>query len=202
MKFIANVISQSKQKEKIEIDAKNKGLAVLKLKKEGYLILEMKEVFKGDEITLKLEGEPIWTESYIQNMKYFVGILLVISFIFSIVSKEQHVKSGNYITASNSPVTVEKDNKTSYPPSSLKSKPKKNINNIKYKRQIVRRGEINYSLVSTLKTSWQAEGWKYKPQVEQSKAIALIIGLVRVDSKSPEDTKATLDYIEDNIPYW
>jgi len=38
--------------------------------------------------------------------------------------------------------------------------------------------------------------------VEQSKAIALMIGLVRIDSKSPEDTKVTLDYIQDNIPYW
>jgi len=202
VKFIANVFNQSKQKETIEIDEQNKYLAILKLKKEGYLILEIKELTKENKVLSKLESKPVWTERYIQNMKYFVGFLLVISFISPTLLKEEQVKTNNYTSFSSSSDKVKKDKKLSYKSSSAESKPKKNISSIKYKQQVARRGEVNYSLVSTLKASWQAEGWKYKSKIEQSQALALMIELVRMDSKSPADTKATLDYIEDNISYW
>jgi len=63
-------------------------------------------------------------------------------------------------------------------------------------------GKVHYSLVNTVRKSWQEEGWRYKSKGEQAQALALIILVVQADCSDPKDREATLDYIENNINQW
>jgi len=57
MKFIVNVINQSKQKEEIEIEAENRKSVISTLKKQGFLILEINEKPYANKISVH-EEEP------------------------------------------------------------------------------------------------------------------------------------------------
>lgn len=63
-------------------------------------------------------------------------------------------------------------------------------------------GEVNYSLIETLKESWRSEGWSDKPRSDQKKAMALMIGIVRNDIQDTADQEATLNYIQRTIDTW
>jgi hypothetical protein len=65
-----------------------------------------------------------------------------------------------------------------------------------------RKGNVNYSLVNTMKKSWQEEGWRYKSKSEQVDCLALMILMVKTDCPDPYDREATLDYIQANIGRW
>jgi hypothetical protein len=65
-----------------------------------------------------------------------------------------------------------------------------------------RRGNVNYSLVGTLRTAWRNDNMRNQPELLQRQAIALMIAVVRTDVKDPADCEATLDYIHDAIDSW
>ncbi len=114
MKFIAKVMNQAKQKGEIEINAKNKKLAISNLKKQGYLILELKESLNDikdlengskEDFSVKSEfrnfdSPSIWTEKYIKSMKYFITILCIISIIINFNFSGPSTKQDLYKTVS------------------------------------------------------------------------------------------------------
>lgn len=63
-------------------------------------------------------------------------------------------------------------------------------------------GIVNHSLVQVLKNSWRDEGWRHKSKLEQARAFALMIQIVKNDITNPADQQATLDYIEQTIDSW
>lgn len=65
-----------------------------------------------------------------------------------------------------------------------------------------RLGSVNYSLVNTIKNSWQQEKFRYKSVEDQAKAMAVIVLAVNTDCKDPKDREATLDYIQSHIGSW
>jgi hypothetical protein len=65
-----------------------------------------------------------------------------------------------------------------------------------------RKGQVDYSLVSTLRSAWQKDDMRNQSRSLQAQVMALMQAIVAHDVPDPADREATLDYIEANIGSW
>jgi hypothetical protein len=73
---------------------------------------------------------------------------------------------------------------------------------IKAKLTAKRKGQVDYSLVSTFRSAWQKDDMRNQPRALQAQGMALLQAIVATDVDDPADREATLDYIQDNIDSW